>query len=81
MNYNDAARAHLNYVHIFKFEMTTTGSTKSAVSIATRYGLDAPGVEGRWGETFRAIRPGPLGKPTSCTMCTELFPGGKVGGA
>jgi len=28
----------------------------SSVSIATRYGLDDPGIESRWGEIFR-IRP------------------------
>jgi len=33
-------------MHIFNF------NTRSAVGIATRYGLDSPGLESRWGEIF-----------------------------
>ena len=29
------------------------GSRDSVVAIATRYGLEGPGIESRWGEIFR----------------------------
>ena len=37
----------------------------SSVGIATHYGLDGPGVESWWGETFRLSRPalGPTQPP------------------
>lgn len=31
----------------------------SLVGIATRYGLDCPGVDSLWGEIFALVRPGP----------------------
>jgi hypothetical protein len=43
----------------------------SAVGIATRYGLDGPGIESRWGQDF----PQQWGPPTG------LFPGDKAAGA
>jgi hypothetical protein len=52
----------------------------SPVGIATRYGLDGPGFESRWGEIFR-IRPDRLWDPTTYTMVTGSFPGGKAAGA
>ena len=49
-----------------------------AVGIATRYGLDGPGIESRWGPRFSApVQPGPGAYPASCTMCTGSFPGVK----
>ena len=43
----------------------------SAVGIATRYGLDNPGIESRWGATFSApVQTGPGAHPSSCTMGT-----------
>ena len=46
----------------------------SAVGIATRYGLDGPGIESRWGRDFSAqVQTGPGAHPTSCTMGTGSF--------
>ena len=51
----------------------------SAVCIATRYGLDGPGIESRWGARFSApVQTGPRAYPASCTMGTgSHFPGVK----
>ena len=54
----------------------------SSVGIATRYGLDGPGIESRWGWHFSApIRTGPGAHPAFCTMRTGSFLGGKAAGA
>ena len=50
----------------------------SSVGIATRYRLDGPGIESRWGTRFSAhvqIDPGTY--PASYTMGTRYFPGVK----
>ena len=44
---------------------------ESAVGIATRYGLDGPGIESRWGRDF------PGAHPISYKMGTGSFPGVK----
>ena len=50
----------------------------SSVGIATRYGLDGPEIESRWGARFSApVRTGPGAHPASCTMGTGSFPGVK----
>ena len=50
----------------------------SAVGIATRYGLDGPGIESQWEAIFSAFfHTGPGVLPASYTMCTESFPGVK----
>ena len=50
----------------------------SSVGIATRYGLDGPGIESLWGAIFSApVQTGPGAHPTSCTMGTGSFPGVK----
>ena len=50
----------------------------SAVGIATRYGLDGPGIESRWGAGFSApVQTGPGAHPASCTMGTWSVPGVK----
>jgi hypothetical protein len=50
----------------------------SAVGIATRYGLEGPGIESRWGRDFPHLSRPALGAyPASCTMGTESFPGVK----
>ena len=52
------------------------GGPGSSVGIATRYRLDVPGIESRWGARFSApVRIGPGAHPTSCTMGTGSFPG------
>ena len=52
------------------------------VDIATRYGLDGPGIESRWGQDFpHTSRPalGPTQPPVQCAP--GLLPGGKAAGA
>jgi hypothetical protein len=54
----------------------------SAVNIATRYGLDGPGIKSRWGARFSApVQTSPGAYPASCTMGTESFLGGGGGKA
>ena len=51
-----------------------------AVGIATRYELDGPGIEFRWGVRFSApVKISPGTHPASYTMCTRVFPGLNVG--
>jgi hypothetical protein len=50
----------------------------SSVGIATRYGLDGPGIESRWGARFTApVQTGSGAHSASCTMGTGSFPGVK----
>jgi hypothetical protein len=50
----------------------------SVVGIATRYDLDGPGIESRWGARFSApVQTGPGACPASCTMGSGSFPGVK----
>ena len=53
----------------------------SVVVIATRYGLDGPGIESRWGARFSAlVQTGPGAHAASYTMGTGSFPGVKQPG-
>ena len=50
----------------------------SSVGITTRYGLDGPGIESRWGARFSApVQTGPGTHPAAYTMGTGSFPGVK----
>ena len=50
----------------------------SSVGIATRYGLEGPGIESRWGARFSApVQTCPGAHPASYTTGTESFPGVK----
>jgi len=53
----------------------------SSVGIATRYGLDRPGVEPRWGEIFRTRPDRPWDPPSLLYHGYRVFPGGKAAGA
>ena len=53
----------------------------SSIGIATRYELDGPGIESRWGRHFpHPSRQTPGAHPASYTMGTGSFPGGKAAG-
>ena len=57
---------------------TCKGCRDSSVGIATRYGLDGPGIESRWWAILSApVQTGPGAHLASCTMTTGSFPGGK----
>jgi len=47
----------------------------SSVGIATRYGLDGPGIESRWGARFSTpVQTGPGVHPAFYTVGTSSFP-------
>ena len=67
--------------NIYKLQGTIAGRD-SSVGIATRYGLDGPGIESRWVARFsEPVQTGPGAHPASCTMGTGSFPEGKAVGA
>ena len=50
----------------------------SSVGIESRYGLDGPGIQSRWGARFSApVHTGPGAHPVPCTVGTGSFPGAK----
>ena len=50
----------------------------SAVGIATRYGLDGPGIESRWWARFSApVQTGSEAHPDPVQWVPDLFPGRK----
>ena len=50
----------------------------NSVGLASRYGLDGPGIESRWGARFSApVQTSPGAHPASYTMDTGSFPGVK----
>ena len=58
-----------------EFYMIYIGSRDISVGIATRYGMDGPGIESRGERDFPHLsRPA---HPASCTMGTGSFPGVK----
>ena len=76
--YETRYRTFGNLSEFFKSIILSVGRD-SSVGIATRYGLEGPGIESRWGgggEIFR-IRPD-LGQPGLPYNGYRVFPGGKV---
>ena len=60
------------YIYIYIY----IGGRDNSVGIATRYGLDGPGIESRWvGEIFRTCPNHPLVHPASYTMGAGSFQG------
>jgi hypothetical protein len=55
------------------------GSRDSVVGIATRYGLEDPRIESRWGEFFRTYPDRHRGPPSLLYNGYRVFPGGKGG--
>jgi hypothetical protein len=53
----------------------------SLVGIATRYGLDGPGIEFRWGLDFRTSPDRPWGPPRLLYNEYWVFSGAKAAGA
>ena len=76
---NDAIRQHFRNnrlpVAMFVLYIATEKSEgrDSSVGTATRYGLDGPGIESRWGQDFRHLSIPALG-PTHNGY--RVFPGG-----
>ena len=52
----------------------------SSVGIATRYGLDGPGIESRWRRDFPPPSRPALGPPSLMYNGYRIFPGGKAAG-
>ena len=53
-------------------------SRDSSVGVATRYGLDGPGIESRWGSRISApVQTSSGSHPVPYTMGTGSFPGVK----
>jgi hypothetical protein len=59
--------------------LQTKGSRGSVVGIATRYGLEGPGIESQWGEIFRTCPDRLRGPPSLLYNGYRVFPGGKRG--
>jgi len=53
------------------------GGRDSSVGIATRYGLDGPGIESRWARFSAPVQTGPGAHPVTYIIGTGLFPGVK----
>jgi hypothetical protein len=62
------------YIYIFNKLCAFSWGRDSSVGIATRYGLDGPGIESRWWARFSApVRTGPGAHPATCTMGRGSF--------
>jgi hypothetical protein len=55
------------------------GSRDGVVGIATRYGLEGPGIESRWGEIFHTYPDRLQGPPSLLYNGYQVFTGGKGG--
>jgi hypothetical protein len=70
------------YMKTYRLYQVWSWGRDSSVGIATRYGLDGPGIESRWGRNIPQLsRPalGPTQPPIQCVP--GLFPEGKAAGA
>jgi hypothetical protein len=65
-----------HYYYYYYFERRD-----SSVGIATRYGLDVPGIEPRWGRDFPHPSRPALGPPSLLYNGYRVFPWGKGAGA
>jgi hypothetical protein len=65
--------------HLYFCIITVNVCRDSSVGRATRYGLDGPGVESRWGggEIFRTCPDRPWGHPNLLYNGYRVFPGVK----
>jgi len=58
-------------VYSFRPVWMQVSTVDACVGIATRYGLDSPGIESRWGKMFRTL-------PGLLYIGYQVFPGGKA---
>jgi len=70
----------INFITMVSLYMNFVGRD-SSVGIATRYGLDGPGIKSRLGEIFRARQDRPCGPPSLLYNGYRVFPEGKAAGA
>jgi hypothetical protein len=70
---------HFIKTHRKFFDGTLLRSRDSVVGIVTRYGLDDPGIESRWGEIFRTYPDRLRGPPSLLYNGYRDFPGAKGG--
>jgi len=62
-------------MYYYQYSPTCLWAGDSSVGIATRYGLEVPGIESRWLATFCApVQTGLGAHPASYTMGTVSFP-------
>jgi hypothetical protein len=77
-NHDNADRKIIIIIIIIMYGHLFDVGRDSSVGIATRYGLNGPGIESRWGARFSApVQTGPGAHPASCTMGTGSLPGVK----
>jgi hypothetical protein len=63
----------------FIYALSTFMGRGSSVGIATRYGVDGPAIESRWGgEIFFTRTDRPCGPPTLLYKGYRVIPGGKT---
>jgi len=55
------------------------GGRSNSLGIATRYSVDRPGFELRWGRVFGSIRTSPETNPTSCIVTAGCLSWGLSG--
>jgi len=68
-----------NFYFQFHAKIFVTQGWDGAVGIASRYGLDGPGIESRWGgEIFRTRLDRPWGPPNLLHNGHRVFPWGKA---
>jgi hypothetical protein len=63
----------------FLYNLCLKWSRDSSVDIATRYGLEGPGIESRWGEIFRTYPDRLRDPPSLLYNGYRVFPGVKGG--
>jgi len=72
------AAPHFKTFQVFLVYFPKCMACDSSVGVATRYWLDGPGIEFRWGARFSApFQTGPWAQPTFYTIGTGSFPGVK----
>jgi hypothetical protein len=76
-HYSPISIPYLYFFHIFWPHTLKIRGRDSSVGIATRYGLDGPGIESRWGQDFPHPSRPALGPTQPPTHWVESFPGVK----